>query len=67
MTPDQLISAFALLVEDCCQHSVKLRATDKQITDEEWYELDLRWKTLFAMNRAKLFGGKNGSRKVRQA
>lgn len=67
MTPDQLISALALLVEDCCQHSIKLRVAGKQITPEEWDELDLRWQTLRAMNRAKLFGGKNGTREIHQA
>lgn len=65
MTPDQLISAFALLVEDCCQHSIKLRVAGKPITPEEWDELDLRWKTLRAMNRTVLKGQANGSREIR--
>lgn len=48
MTPDQLISAFALLVEEVCQSAVKMRVVDKPITSPEWTELEIRFATLCA-------------------
>lgn len=48
MTPDQLISAFALLVEEVCQSAIKMRVVDKPITPEEWTELEIRFSTLSA-------------------
>jgi hypothetical protein len=51
MTPDELIRALALLVEEVCEHTIKLRVAGKAITAEEWEELDHRWRTLVAMNK----------------
>ncbi len=48
MTPDQLIAAFALLVEEVCQSAVKMRVAGKPVSTEEWTELEIRFATLCA-------------------
>lgn len=54
MTPDQLISAFALLVEEVCQNAVKMRVVDKRIKPTEWTELEIRFATLCALFKSEL-------------
>lgn len=55
MTPDQLISFLALLVEEVCQSAVKMRVADKHISAEEWLALDDRWRLLRQANLVECF------------
>jgi hypothetical protein len=49
VTPDQLISAVAMIVEDCCGPAIHKRPEEVAITPDEWAELDIRWKQLRVM------------------
>lgn len=59
MTPDQLISFLALLVEEVCQSAVKMRVADKFISTEEWLRLDARWGELLRTNLVESYRREN--------
>jgi hypothetical protein len=66
VNPDDLCFAFILILHDVLGTKGTFRR--EHLKPEEWAQIEERMKCLFAMNRAKLFGGdENGSRKVRQA
>jgi hypothetical protein len=50
MTPDELIHAWASIIEDCCHGTVKKRVERKKITLEEWQAMRERWDLLCNMN-----------------
>lgn len=59
MNPDELFRAITTIIYDICGTKGSFRK--EPLSEEEWADLEERVKCLFAMNRAKLFGGKNGN------